>query len=155
MGKGFSVDKVSKYYKEQNISNAIIRASGDIRCLSICKIDIQDPFSDKKLLSFTTLKKDTAISTSGNYNRYIKSTKHNHLINPKTKKSQNKFISITLISNLSNADLDAYATTASVMPMKKAYEFLDSFDLGYIVLQGDGELVFGGELDEVIELYLK
>ncbi len=149
MGKGFSVDVVSDYFIEKNISMGTISASGDIRCLDICSINIQDPFSNKALLRFKTVHENSSISTSGNYNRYVKNTKYNHLINPKTKKSQTKFISITLISQLPNSDLDAYATTASVMPIKKAYEFLDAFDLVYVVLQSDGELV----LSKNIELF--
>ncbi len=87
-----------------------------------------------------------AISTSGNYNRYVKSTKNNHLINPKLKRPQDKFISITLISSMKNSDLDAYATTSSVMPLKKAYEFLDSLDLAYITMSSDGKLRFSANL---------
>ena len=147
MGKGFGVDKVAEYFREQSINRARVSASGDIRCLGVCKIDVQDPFSDGILLSFKTAHKDVGISTSGNYNRYVKSTKNNHLINPKTKSSQDKFVSITLISLLPSADLDAYATAASVMPLNKAYKFLDSLDLAYIVLQNSGVLIFSKNIN--------
>ena len=136
MGKGFGVDKVAEYFREKGI-NARVAASGDIRCLGTCPIEIYNPLFNTPLLSFTTKEPDMGISTSGNYNRYVKSKKNNHLINPKTKHSQNNFISISLISHLPNADLDAYATAASVMPKKKAYTFLDSLDLAYVVLQSD------------------
>ena len=140
MGKGFGVDKAAQYFKEQNLSSVTIAASGDIRCLGICKIEVQNPFAEGILAAFETLRTDTGISTSGNYSRYVKSTKNNHLINPKSKASQDKFISITLISSIPSSDLDAYATAASVMPTKKAYEFLDSLDLAYIVLQSNMQL---------------
>ncbi len=139
MGKGFGVDKVAHYFRA-NAIKARISASGDIRCLDICSIDIQDPFSDGVLLSFRTTKEDLGISTSGNYNRYVSSIKNNHLINPKSKESQTKFVSITLVGELSSSELDAYATASSVMSIKKAYEFLDSLGVDYIVLQSDGEL---------------
>jgi len=150
MGKGFGVDKVVEYFKQVGIKDAVVRASGDIRCLNICKIDIQDPFSDGVMMSFTTTKKDLGISTSGTYNRYVKSSKYNHLINPKEKKSQDKFISITLVGNISSSDLDAYATAASVMPIKKAYSFLDSRQVAYIVVQSDGVIKKGGYLELII-----
>jgi len=146
MGKGFGVDKVAEYFREVGAYEAIISASGDIRCLSECRVEVQDPFSDSTLLSFETLHKDMAISTSGNYNRYVKSTKNNHLINPKLKRPQDKFISITLIGSMKNSDLDAYATASSVMPLKKAYEFLDSLDLAYITMNSDGKLRFSTNL---------
>lgn len=148
MGKGFAVDKVADYFKKMKIDKAIISASGDIRCLESCSIDVQDPFSDGVMLSFETLKSDMAISTSGNYNRYVLSTKNNHLINPKLKKSQNKFVSITLVGEGLSSDLDAYSTAASVMPHKKAYKFLDSLEVGYIVLQSDGVLKFSQNIKE-------
>jgi thiamine biosynthesis lipoprotein len=95
MGKGFAVDKVVAYLQSKEISKGIIAASGDIRCLDACKIDVAHPFSDAILLSFTTVQANIGISTSGNYNRYVQSVQHNHLINPKLKKSQTNFISIT------------------------------------------------------------
>jgi len=150
MGKGYAVDKLAEYFKTNGIKDAIISASGDIRCLGICKIDIQDPFSDGALLSFTTTQNDTGISTSGTYNRYIKNQENNHLINPKLKKSQTKFVSITLVSKLASSDLDAYATAASVMPLNKAYEFLDSIEVAYIVVQSDGIIKKGGNLSLIV-----
>lgn len=142
MGKGFAVDKVAEYFRSKDAAEAVISLSGDIRCISTCRINIQNPFiEDEKMLSFESTKSDLGISTSGNYNRYVLSTQNNHLIDPKAKKPQTSFISITLIGELSNSDLDAYATAASVMPAKMAYEFLESLGVGYIIMQSDEEIV--------------
>ena len=146
MGKGFGVDKVREYLKSEGIEKAVIAASGDIRCLGLCAIDIKNPFEDGVLFSFKINKKDLGISTSGTYNRYVKTQKNNHLIDPKKKKSQTKFVSITLIGEADSADLDAYTTAASVMPKAKAYEFLDSLDVAYIVVQSDGVIKKAGNL---------
>lgn len=148
MGKGFGVDKVSQYLKSNGIERFIVAASGDIRCVQMCVIDVQHPFRDTSLLSFSTSLKETGISTSGNYNRFVKSVVHNHLINPKQKKPQSTFVSITLVSKLASSDLDAYATAASVMPLDKAYEFLNSLSVGYIVMQSDYKLVFSRNISE-------
>ncbi|MDQ7062246.1 MAG: FAD:protein FMN transferase [Sulfurimonas sp.] len=151
MAKGFGVDKVRAYLKTIDADDFIIAASGDIRCMDRCSVDVQNPFKDEALLSFTTRKKDTGISTSGNYNRYVESVKYNHLINPKLKESQNTFVSISLVSNLSSSDLDAYATAASVMPLDKAYSFLDSYNLAYIVVQSDYKLIFSENISKFTE----
>ena len=151
MGKGFAVDQVVQYLKSKDIDKGIIVASGDIHCLDICNIDVDDPFSEGKIISFVTKDNDTSISTSGNYNRYVSSTKHNHLINPKKKESQKNFVSITLISKISNSDLDAFATTASVMPVEKAYEFLNVHELAYIIVQSDKNI----HLSDNISNYVK
>ncbi|ABB44466.1 ApbE-like lipoprotein [Sulfurimonas denitrificans DSM 1251] len=152
MGKGFGVQKVADYLKKMQVDDAIISASGDIRCLSTCKIEVQNPFDEEsRLLSFETLKSDMGISTSGNYNRYILSKENNHLIDPKAKKPQMLFASITLISSLSSASLDAYATAASVMPTNKAYEFLDTLDVAYIIVQSDKEIVISKNIASYVK----
>jgi len=148
MGKGFGVDKVADYFRVNGVTNATISASGDIRCLSTCRVEVQNPFGDGYLLSFETIKKDLGITTSGNYNRYIKSPKNNHLINPKDKRSQSNFISISLISDMPSSDLDAYATASSVMPMQKAYEFLKTLGVAYIVMQSDRKLVISKNISK-------
>lgn len=151
MGKGYAVSKVAEYFKAHHISEAKIAASGDIRCLSSCKIAVNNPFSDNVLASFSTRYGDMGVSTSGNYEHYVKIKKNNHLINPKTKHSQQNFISITLISRVPSSDLDAYTTAVSVMPMKKAYEFLNSLPVGYIVLQSNRDLIVSKNINNYVK----
>lgn len=148
MGKGFGVDKAVELLKEQGVSRGVVALSGDIFCLHECKMRIQDPFSEGTLANFTMAQKNTAISTSGNYRRYVQSSQYNHLINPKTRASQKTFASITLISDrYSNSDLDAYATAASVMPRQEAFAFLDAFKgLGYLVVSNDKKIVMNEAL---------
>lgn len=143
MGKGFGVDKAVQLLKEQGMSRGVVALSGDIFCLHTCEMSIQDPFSESVLARFTMAQKNTAISTSGNYRRYVQSSQYNHLINPKTRASQKTFASISLISDrYSNSDLDAYATAASVMPKREAFAFLNSFiGLGYLVVSNDKKMM--------------
>ncbi len=141
MGKGFAIDKVSEYFIEAGVDKAILSASGDIRCLSRCSVSVQDPFSEGILLHFRTTKQNSGITTSGNYNRYIKDKTHNHLLNPKTKHSQQNFASITLVGEMKSSALDAYATAVSVMPKDKAYRFLDALDVAYVVVEVGGKMV--------------
>lgn len=156
MGKGYTVDKVSQYFKSIGISDAVVAASGDIRCLSKCVIDIQDPFlEDGVLMSFETKMQDVGISTSGNYNRFVGSTVNNHLINPKTKKSQNEFVSITLIGNMPSSDLDAYATAVSVMPRHKAFEFLKKLDVGFVVMDSSKKITISKNLNQFVKILFR
>lgn len=150
MGKGFGVDKVALYLKEQNITSGRVALSGDIRCLDICKMVIQNPFGEGEVAIFTTKQANTAISTSGNYRRYVGSKSHNHLIDPKQKKSQQNFASITLLSHGYNSDIDAYATAASVMPLEKAISFLDGLDVGYVLITNSGDQYINDDLDSYV-----
>jgi len=150
MGKGFGVDNVKKFLQNHGVKKAVIALSGDIRCMGSCKIAIYNPFQINHPLA-TFVMKNSGVSTSGNYNHYVKDTTHNHLINPKTKESQREFISVTLISSkLSSAMLDAYATASSVMPLDKTYKFLDSKQLSYIILQKDKKLVISKNISHNI-----
>ena len=150
MGKGYAVDKVTSYFKSHRIKKAVIAASGDIRCLNKCNIEINNPFSKEYLATFQTKKRDMGISTSGNYEHYVKSPIHNHLINPKTKSSQKNFVSITLIANLKSATLDAYATAVSVMPKEKAFAFLKKQALAFIILDTNHRLTVSKNIDTYV-----
>ncbi len=151
MGKGYAVDKVARQYRENNITQGIIAASGDIRCLDTCSMQIQHPFQEGIMASFTTSLPDIGISTSGNYRRYVKDKQNNHLIDPKKKRSQKRFASITLIAQLPNSDLDAYATAASVMPMEQTIAFLNAHDIGYILVNNDRSVIISEDLERIVK----
>ena len=144
MGKGFGVDKAVEVLT--GVKQAVVALSGDIYCIGECQMGIINPFDEGLVASFTM--RDRALSTSGNYRRYVQDSNYNHLINPKKRESQRTFASITLISKThSNSDLDAYATAASVMPKELAYTFLDSLDLVYVVLESDKSLHISQDID--------
>jgi thiamine biosynthesis lipoprotein len=144
MGKGFAVDKIADYYREQNISHGIIALSGDIQALHPTTVYIHSPFSEKPLATLETLYPNTSISTSGTYRRFVKNQEHHHLINPKNKKQGKSFVSITLISQQNNALIDAMATAIGVMPFEKAMTFLKEHDeIGYVLLKADEKVIYG------------
>ncbi len=151
MGKGYAVDKMANALKEKGVKKFVIWASGDIRCLKTCKIKVNNPLDSRPLAEFTTNKEEMAVSTSGNYNRYVGSVKNNHLIDPKTKKPQQLFISITLIAPIDNALLDAYATAVSVMPKEKAYSFLKEHKIAYIILASDGSFHISKNISDYVK----
>lgn len=152
MGKGYAVDKVVEYFRNKGVSKAIISASGDIACLDQCTFAVQNPFDAGNVFKLTTKKAFTSISTSGNYQRFIKHKNNNHLLNPYTKSSQKDFASITLISNISNADLDAYTTAASVMPKIKALQFLKDLKIAYIIITNSKNIIISDNIEEYVNL---
>lgn len=150
MGKGFGVDRAAAYFLTKGIKRGKVALSGDIRCLGRCAIAIQDPFSEGIMADFETKAPDTAVSTSGNYRRYVGDKSHSHLIDPKRKRPQRTFASITLISHGSNGDLDAYATAASVMPFVEAAAFLERMGVGYILVHTDKTKVVSKNLTRFV-----
>lgn len=135
IAKGFAVDKIKSYLIHKKVNKFQIALSGDIYCQGQCNISIQSPFyKDKKLLTLHL--KDCAISTSGNYERYVKSKSNNHLINPYTKRPQQEIASLTLYStHYSNTFLDAMATALSVMPHSIRMKTLSSYpEINYYIV---------------------
>lgn len=143
MGKGYGVDKVAMYLQEQNITDAKIALSGDIRCLNLCELFIQSPLSENVFAKIMTQKPNVSISTSGTYRRYAVKKEEHHLINPKQRAPQKNFISVSLFSVGDNSRLDAFATAVSVMPIQKALEFLSTYEeISFILVKSDGNILY-------------
>ncbi len=142
IGKGYAVDLAMATLQSNGVSKAIVAASGDIGCLGECVINIQDPFhTNGSIATITSQAKRFAVSTSGNYERYIKNKTHNHLIDPKTGQSQQQYASITLIDTIDNTRIDALATAVSVMDEKKAMILLEKLKIGYVLIHNDGTMI--------------
>jgi len=150
MGKGYGVDKVSRYLKEQNITDGIIAVSGDIRCLNTCEIYLQSPYSEQTFAKVKSKHHDLSISTSGTYRRYATTKSEHHLINPKTASQGREFVSVSLFTTANNAKIDAYATALSVMPKDKAFSFLKNHkDIGFVIVDNEGKILYGNLTDLV------
>ena len=152
IGKGFAVDQVAAYLKEQNITEGIIALSGDIRCLDLCEFGLQSPFKEAPFALLHSRTPQLSISTSGTYRRYVQNQEHHHLIDPKSATQGKTFLSVSLFTKADNTTIDAYATAISVMPMQKAFDFLERHEeLGYIVMTRDGAIHYGN-LDTFVSL---
>lgn len=142
IGKGYAVDMAMERLQNKEISKAVLAASGDIGCLGECVIHIRNPFHPSGAIAtiVSTLPR-FAISTSGNYERYIKNKTHNHLIDPKTGKSQQRYASITLMDTGDNTRIDALSTAVAVMDEKKAMMMLDKLGIAYVFIHNDGKII--------------
>lgn len=142
IGKGYAVDLTIDRLQHTGLTKAVVAASGDIGCLGSCDVQIRDPFhSDGSIALIYSSLQRIAISTSGNYERYIKNKTHNHLINPKTGRSEQRYASITLIDTGDNTRIDALATAVSIMDEKKAIALLNSLKIGYVLIHNDGSII--------------
>ena len=142
IGKGYAVDRAIRILERSGVEKGVIAASGDVGCLGECDVSIQDPFHpDGSIAVISSSLQRFAISTSGNYERYIKTKANNHLLNPKTHKPQQQYASVTLMDVGDNTRLDALATAVSVMEEKKAVEMLETLHIGYVLIRNDGRMV--------------
>lgn len=141
VAKGYSVDQVKNFLTSYHVTPFRVALSGDIYCKGSCRIAIQSPFIPDGVVTVLDLK-DSAISTSGNYERYIKSKKYNHLINPKTKESEQNIASMTLFSKVyDNTTLDALATALTVMPHETRMHILSQYPaMNYLFITNDKKI---------------
>jgi thiamine biosynthesis lipoprotein len=150
IGKGYAVDLAMDLLQKQHIKSAVVAASGDIGCIGPCDVSIADPFHSNSI--FTTLHSKLprfAISTSGNYERYIKNKSHNHLLNPKTGQSEQLFASVTLYSDGNNTALDAIATAVSIMTLDDALALLKDRKIEYFLILNNGNIFKSKGMDSV------
>ncbi len=144
MGKGYGADKVAAYLEEQNISKGIIALSGDIRCLDLCEIDLQSPYSEQTFATIQSKHPNLSVSTSGTYRRFATTKAEHHLINPKTARQGCEFVSVSLFTTANNSQIDAYATAISVMPRDKALRFLEKLQgIAFVLVDKNGEILYG------------
>lgn len=142
IAKGYAVDLSLELLEHKGVSESVVSASGDIGCLGECTVWIQNPFVPNGYIGkiHSNLPR-LAVSTSGNYERYIKSKENNHLLNPKTGKPQQIYASVTLISDKDNTKLDALATAVTVMDEQKALYLLQKEQIAFVLIHNDGTCI--------------
>ncbi len=144
IGKGFAVDRAVDVLKERGVVKGLVALSGDMRFYGFDnKVGIQHPDGDGLIATFNTNDSDIAISTSGDYRRYIREgdrTVH-HLIVPSRGSPGNDFSSITVLTSGDATKADAYATALFVMGKERALEFIKNRnDIGVFFVYNDGEI---------------
>lgn len=104
IAKGYAVDNCIAILKGLGVTNAIVTAGGDSRLLGDKRgrpwnVGIRDPRRSGAVVAVLPLA-DTAISTSGDYERYFEEdgVRYHHIINPKTGKSATGVRSVTVIA---------------------------------------------------------
>jgi len=112
IGKGFASQKITEYFYSKSVDYALVSIGGEICCYGKnWKIGINHPREKRFLAVLTTKKSKTTVSTSGDYERYIKNYQNHHILNPQTGRQNHTFSSLTLVSEgFNGAYLDAYAT---------------------------------------------
>ena len=136
IAQGYSVDVIADYIELKGVQNYLIEIGGEIRVKGrkqpgnlIMRIGIEQPSNDKdeeatiqKIIEM----KDGAITTSGNYRKYIQngSKKLSHLMDPKTGRPiDNEMISVT-VKTRDAMSADGYDNVLIGMGIEKAFSFL-------------------------------
>jgi len=144
IGKGHAVDRAIAILKSKGITHALVTAGGDSRILGDrfgkpWIIGIRHPDDKTKVIAKIPLA-DTAISTSGDYERYFDEggTRYHHIIDPHTGRSASKVRSATILADTATRT-DGLSKTAFVLgpdEAMKLYNQLGDVDAILVTLEG-------------------
>ena len=131
IGKGFAADAAIAALREAGVKSALVAAAGDMYALgshpdgSPWLVGIQSPDSEGESLPQTLSLTDMAVSTSGDYRRYveIEGRRYSHIIDPHTGRPVARMASVTVVAP-NATDADALATALSVLGPDKGMELV-------------------------------
>ncbi len=147
VAKGKIVDLVRGFLIENGYNDFLIDAGGDIYVRGFTdqkrkwRIAVQDPFKSDRFSGILE-KTDTAIVTSGDYERFFieNNRRYSHLFNPKTGYPFSDCRSVTVLTD-DTAFGDAIATAVFVMGSERGYAFLERMGIeGLIMYMDDKKL---------------
>ncbi|MDA2918410.1 FAD:protein FMN transferase [Desulfobacterota bacterium AH_259_B03_O07] len=149
LGKGFAVDKAVELLKKRGIARGSVSIAGDLRVFGKDQdIYLKHPRGEGTIASFRSGGRDLAISTSGDYERFVKyeDTTIHHILIPKMGKSGTDFQSVTLVMEGNNTLADAYATALFALGRERAMEFLKTHpEIGAFIVFLNGEVFYNSK----------
>lgn len=147
VAKGWAVDRAVEILMSRGIRNAIVDAGGDLRVIGarpgrdFWRIGIRHPRHPGALI-FSFELTDTAIATSGDYERFFTAgdVSYHHILDPATGQPARDCQSATVLAPTA-AEADACATAAFVLGPAKGIAFLRSRPgVRGVVVGSDGRL---------------
>lgn len=164
IGKGYSGDIALKILKDNGVTSAIIDLGGNIQVLgskpdgSSWNIGLRNPFEEASEPVLSLKINDSAVITSGGYERYFTGDdgkKYIHIFDSKTGyPAGDELVSVTIICREGKLG-DALSTALFAMGKEKALAFwknckLYNFDM--ILILNDKSIVYTKSLEEKISL---
>ena len=162
IAKGYAVQSIHNYLKENNMNNHLIDIGGEIiingkNIDDNWKVGIQDPsYMSNKALKIITNDNSSflAIATSGEYRNFKiedNGNKVSHTINPKTLQSiNNKILSVTVLHESSATYADAYATAFNAMGFKQAFVKSNELNVASMFVLNNDEIVYSNKWYDLI-----
>lgn len=153
IAKGHAVDSSIAILKARGVTNATVTAGGDSRILGDRRgrpwiVGIRHPDDRSRVIARIPLE-DSAISTSGDYERFFDEdgVRYHHIIDPKTGKSPHGVRSVTVIAPTSTL---AEGLTKSVFIMGPAHGIAlveSQADSDAVVVTAEGKVLYSKGLE--------
>lgn len=131
IAKGYAIDRSIELLKRHGITRAMVSAGGDTKILGDKNgrpwlVGIRHPRKKDKSSIVIPLK-HTAISTSGDYERFFikDGIRHHHIISPQTGQSARELQSVSIIGKDATTT-DALSTTVFILGLDKGMKLISS-----------------------------
>ena len=150
--KGYAVDTGAAILQRHGIRHAIVTAGGDSHVLGDRRgrpwtIAIRHPRRASEVVALLPLE-DTAISTSGDYERFFErdGVRCHHLIDPKTGKSPDSIHSVTILAS-DGLTTEALSKSVFVLGVERGLHLIESLSgIDAIVVDAAGTLHYSSGL---------
>jgi thiamine biosynthesis lipoprotein len=155
IAKGYAVDRGITLLRESGVEHALISAGGDSRLIGDHRgrpwhIGIQAPRERHAMVAVLPLS-ETAISTSGDYERYFEAdgVRYHHIISPKTGHSARGVQSITILGPDATRT-DALSTSIFVMGPEAGMALINRLsDIEAVIIDSNGTMFTSAGLDSL------
>ncbi len=132
IAKGKAADLAAKALAKAGFEDFLIDLGGDIRSRgapdghSAWRVGVRDPFDTGQLLGVLNLKPLPAVTTSGNYERFviIDGEQFGHLIDPRTGRTVQEIAGVTVIARTA-AGADAISTALYIAGIRQAPRIIE------------------------------
>lgn len=148
IAKGYAVDRGIEILQKRGVQHAVVTAGGDTRIIGDrfgrpWLIGIRHPDDKNKMVTRIPLI-DTAMSTSGDYERFFDEggVRYHHIIDPKSGRSASKVRSATILGPTA-MQTDGLSKTAFVLGPEKAIEIIERMpDFDAVLVGPDGRMYY-------------
>lgn len=155
IAKGHAVDRGIQILEQAGITQASVAAGGDSRIIGDRRgqpwmVGIQHPRQTDKMSAVLPLV-DTAVSTSGDYERYFEKdgVRYHHILDPSTGRSATGAWSVTVLGPEATLT-DALSTSVFVLGPERGLALINNLPgIDAIIIDPDGQLQFSADLSEL------
>jgi thiamine biosynthesis lipoprotein len=148
IGKGYAVDRGIEILQSLGVDHALVTAGGDSRMIGDrfgkpWIVGIRHPDDKNRVIAKIPLV-DTAMSTSGDYERYFDEdgVRYHHIIDPRTGRSARKVRSATILASTATRT-DGLSKTAFVLGAEEAMKIYESLgDVDAILVTPEGRVLY-------------
>ena len=146
LGKEYAVDRVVDCWRAAGVNSGLVNLGGDVRVIGQrpdgqpWRLGVRDPGRRDALLATVPLS-DAALTTSGNYERYVRGPQGQrlgHVLNPHTGQPVLGFSSVTVVSR--TALQAGFLSTAALLDAAGALQRLRDSGLPFLAVDDEGRI---------------